>query len=27
MMYLRNEDLTKLKGNIGAFIDSTAKGQ
>ncbi len=27
MMYLHSEDLTKLKGNIGTFIDGQAKGQ
>jgi carboxypeptidase C (cathepsin A) len=25
MMYLHEEDLTKLKGNIASFIDSTTK--
>jgi carboxypeptidase C (cathepsin A) len=25
MMYLRDEDLAKLKSNIGAFIDSASK--
>jgi hypothetical protein len=25
MMYLRPEDLTKLKSNVAAFIDSTSK--
>ena len=25
MMYLRDEDLAKLKANIGAFIDSASK--
>jgi len=27
MMYLRNEDLTKLKSNVAAFIDSASKPQ
>jgi carboxypeptidase C (cathepsin A) len=27
MMYLHQEDLTKLKGNVGTFIESNAKGQ
>ncbi len=26
MMYLHNEDLTKLKANVGAFIDGSTKG-
>jgi carboxypeptidase C (cathepsin A) len=27
MMYLRPEDLAKLKSNVGAFIESAAKGR
>jgi carboxypeptidase C (cathepsin A) len=27
MMYLRDEDLAKLKGNVAAFIESASKGQ
>jgi len=27
MMYLRDEDLAKLKSNVAAFIDSASKSQ
>jgi carboxypeptidase C (cathepsin A) len=27
MMYLRDEDLSKLKGNVAAFVDSASKPQ